>query len=156
MGSSYSIQNTYGVRNPFENEPLPNDWIDEDVLKEHLKHVGPHSINELGMYTDKTSPQHPRQLGKASTLEEVKQIVDGYDCGIRYMDEKIGQLIRLLKEKGIYDDMVIIITSDHGENMGELGIYSEHATADNTTCRIPMIIKWRNEKRCGQRVALQY
>ena len=133
--------------NPFENEPLPNDWIDEDVLKEHLKHVGPHSINELGMYTDKTSPQHPRQLGKASTLEEVKQIVDGYDCGIRYMDEKIGQLIRLLKEKGIYDDMVIIITSDHGENMGELGIYSEHATADNTTCRIPMIIKWPGMKK---------
>lgn len=43
--------------------------------------------------------------------------------------------------------MVIIITSDHGENMGELGIYSEHATADNTTCRIPMIIKWPGMKK---------
>ena len=26
--------------------------------------------------------------------------------------------------------------------MGELGIYSEHGTADEATCRIPLIIKW--------------
>jgi arylsulfatase A-like enzyme len=38
--------------------------------------------------------------------------------------------------------MAIIITSDHGENMGELGIYAEHATADHATCHVPMIIKW--------------
>src|ERR1035437_361198 len=33
--------------NPFENEPL-DTWITEDILKQHIKHVGPHSINELG------------------------------------------------------------------------------------------------------------
>jgi len=36
----------------------------------------------------------------------------------------------------------VIITSDHGENLGELGLYAEHATADEMTCRIPMIVKW--------------
>ncbi|MFW5980693.1 MAG: sulfatase, partial [Halanaerobiaceae bacterium] len=36
----------------------------------------------------------------------------------------------------------VIISADHGENMGELGIYGEHATADHGTCRIPMIIRW--------------
>ena len=41
----------------------------------------------------------------------------------------------------IYEDVAIIISSDHGENMGELGLYSEHATADQITCRIPMIVK---------------
>lgn len=39
------------------------------------------------------------------------------------------------------DDLIVIITADHGENMGELGIYGEHATADQGTCRIPMIIR---------------
>ena len=34
-----------------------------------------------------------------------------------------------------------------GENMGELGIYGEHATADEPTCHIPMIIKWPGAKR---------
>ncbi len=132
--------------NPFENDPLP-EWITEDVLKIHLEHVGPHSINEIGMYTDNSPAQYPRQLGKATNLKEVKEVIDGYDCGIRYMDDKIGKLLALLKEKGIYDDMVIIVTSDHGENMGELGIYSEHGTADNITTRIPMIIKWPGMKK---------
>jgi len=40
------------------------------------------------------------------------------------------------------DEVIIIITADHGENMGELGIYGEHGTADQGTCRIPMIIRW--------------
>ena len=51
-----------------------------------------------------------------------------------------------MEEKGILEDTAIIVTSDHGENFGELGIYSEHATADHTTCRIPMIIKWPGMK----------
>ena len=54
-------------------------------------------------------------------------------------------IVDKLKEQGIYDDMAIIITSDHGENMGELGIY-RHATADQGTTRIPMIIKWPGMK----------
>lgn len=45
------------------------------------------------------------------------------------------------------DDLVIIITGDHGENMGELGIYGEHGTADQITCRIPMIIRWPGVSR---------
>ena len=57
-------------------------------------------------------------------------------------------IVDLLKEKGLYnDDLAIIITSDHGENIGELGLYGEHATADEPTCHIPMIIKWPGGKK---------
>ena len=47
-----------------------------------------------------------------------------------------------LREKGVYDDMAIIVTADHGENFGEIGVYCEHGTADEATCRIPMLIRW--------------
>lgn len=127
--------------NPFEDQPLDN-WITEDILKQHLKTVGPHSANEISMYDDKESDNYPRQPGKATNMKELKRLFDGYDCGINYCDYLVGQIFDLLKEQGIYDDTAIIITSDHGENMGELGIYSEHATADHATCNIPMIIKW--------------
>ena len=46
------------------------------------------------------------------------------------MDSQLDSLLRLLKELEIYDDMAIIITSDHGEDLGELGIYSEHGVCD--------------------------
>ncbi len=127
--------------NPFENEPLP-DWITQETLEEHLRHVGPHSINEISMYDDKENPRFPRQPGRARTLSEAKAVIDGYDCGIRYMDECIAELLDILKAHGVYEETAILVTSDHGENMGELGIYAEHATADYITPRIPMIIKW--------------
>jgi arylsulfatase A-like enzyme len=58
------------------------------------------------------------------------------------MDEHIGQLFAALERAGVMDDLAIIISSDHGENLGELGLYGEHGTADNITCRIPLIVRW--------------
>ncbi len=132
--------------NPFENQPGA-EWITEEVFEQHLEHVGPHSANEISMYNDHAPEGLPRQPGKITNLTELKSLIDSYDCGIKYMDDKISAIIDLLKKKGLYDDMVIIVTSDHGENMGELGIYSEHATADNITPHIPMLIKWPGMKK---------
>ncbi len=47
-----------------------------------------------------------------------------------------------MKEHGLYEDLAIIVTSDHGECMGELNVYGDHQTADLITNRVPMIIKW--------------
>jgi arylsulfatase A-like enzyme len=35
-----------------------------------------------------------------------------------------------------------VISADHGENLGELNIYGDHQTADQITCRVPLIVKW--------------
>lgn len=128
--------------NPFTDSPA-TDWIDRQIFEEHLKKVGQHSLNEVcGFKENARFMPFPKQLQTATTYERMCQILNGYDCGIRYMDEQIGRLLELLKEKGIYDDLAIIITSDHGEDMGELGIYSEHGVCDYHTTHIPLLIKW--------------
>jgi arylsulfatase A-like enzyme len=132
--------------NPFEDEPL-DTWINRQVFDEHLKHVGPHSINEINMYDSNENPRFPRHPGSASDLAGLKKLFDGYDCGILYADYLIGKMIDAIKNIGVYEDSAIIISSDHGENMGELGIYAEHATADYATCRIPLIIKWNGARK---------
>ena len=120
----------------------PESWITEPIFREHLRHVGPHSANELNMYDDGTNPAYPRHPGRLESLSDVKKLIDGYDAGTLYADHLVGKLLERVKSLGVYDDMAIVVTSDHGENMGELGIYAEHATADYATCRIPLIIKW--------------
>jgi arylsulfatase A-like enzyme len=37
---------------------------------------------------------------------------------------------------------VIIISADHGENQGELNVWGDHQTADQFTCRLPLLIRW--------------
>ncbi|MBS3734983.1 MAG: sulfatase [Phycisphaerae bacterium] len=127
--------------NPFADAPLP-DWFSEELVQQHRQYVGPHTAREISMYDDRTDPQYPRQPGELRDLGDVRRIIDGYDCGIAYMDRHIGRLLDALSEQGVMDDLAIIITADHGENHGELGIYAEHATADVITCRIPMIVRW--------------
>ncbi len=134
--------------NPFADDPLP-DWLNEEVRQQHWKKPGPHSAQDVNMYDGETNPDYPRQPGKLPDMDAVRNLMDGYDCGIRYMDQQIGQLFSALEEAGVMDDLVVIVSSDHGENMGELGIYAEHGTADNITCRIPMIVRWPGQTEAG-------
>lgn len=141
--------------NPFEAAPFKT-WINEETFKIHKHHTGPHSISELSMFDDSESSQYPRALGKVSEYSNLHKVFDAYDCGILYADYLLGQIFDLLKRQGIYEDTAIIVTSDHGENMGELGIYSEHATADYPTCHIPFILKWPDGKRNTNDAELHY
>ncbi len=127
--------------NPFDKEPLP-EWITEETLEKHRSMVGPHCAREVAMYSNRTNPQYPRHPGEIKDMHDLRRMMDGYDCGVRYLDDHIGSLLEALDARGVLDDLVILITADHGENLGELGIYGEHATADRPTCQIPMIVRW--------------
>jgi len=126
---------------PFENDPLP-EWLTEEVLAEHHSHVGPHGALEINMYDNKTHPAFPRHPGEIRNMQDLRRMIDGYDCGIRYVDTHLGRVFDALKAQGVWEDLVVIVSADHAENIGELGIYGEHGTADHATCRIPMIVRW--------------
>ena len=134
--------------NPFADDPIP-DWITEDVLEGHRRLVGPHKAGNINMFSsdiDPASQQMPTGTiitpPTINNMVDLRQMFDGYDLGIRRVDLHIGKLLSALENQGVLDDLIIIISADHGENFGELGIYAEHGTADQITTRIPMIIRW--------------
>ena len=141
--------------NPFADEPLV-DWPDEKAVKEHQQAVGPHCAREIMMYDSDDDPEFPRHPGEVANMAQFREMIDGYDCGIRYMDDHIGRLFEALEKKDVLEDMVVIISADHGENFGEFGIYGEHATADYPTCRIPMVISWPGRTKPGVDSRLHY
>ena len=127
--------------NPFKNDPLPPHF-NQELIDRHRKLPGPHTIQDLTMYDNRVNPNYPRQPGEIRNMEDMRALIDGYDCGVRYTDDHIGRVLNALGDRGLLDDTVIIISADHGENFGELGVYAEHGTADAVTCRVPMIIRW--------------
>jgi len=126
--------------NPFAHDPLPA-WITPEVLAQHRECVGPHCAREINMYDNHEEPRYPRQPGELRGMHDLRRLFDGYDCGVRYADQHVGMICDALRRAGVFDDTLIIVSADHGENMGELGIYAEHGTADHATCRIPMIVR---------------
>lgn len=64
-----------------------------------------------------------------------------YDGEIAYVDQQVGILLDDLKKKGLYDDSLIVLTGDHGENLGEHGESAHAIFIYNATQRIPLVIK---------------
>jgi arylsulfatase A-like enzyme len=141
--------------NPFKNDPV-NFWIDDKILAEHRSMPGPHGAQDITMYNNKLDPRYPKHLGEIKDMKDLRKMIDGYDSGIRYMDGHLGQLFAAFRKIGVFEDMMIIVSSDHGENMGELGLYGEHATADRSTTRIPMIIRLPEGKTTKTNDGLHY
>lgn len=127
--------------NPFADDPLPA-WLTEETLAEHVKATGPHTAYDISMYNDAESPKYPRHPGKAIDMAGLRKVIDGYDCGVAWADYNVGLVLAALEQQGVLEDTAIIISADHGENLGELAIYGEHGTADHITCRVPLIVKW--------------
>lgn len=150
----YRAPESFG--NPFEADELDHLWINDEVLELHKKHVGPHSASELNMWDDKVFDKYPRHPGHIQNMQELKRVFDGYDCGIAHADYLVGQILQKLKSLNIYEDTAVIITADHGENLGELGLYSEHGTADKPCCNIPLIIKWPGARQNAEDHGLHY
>lgn len=136
----YNTPDEYG--NPFESDPIP-EWYGEEVRAHHWTRPGPHSAQEpWGFAPDQWGDPRPRQPWNLSDLDAVRRVFDGYDTGVRYADDHVGLLVEKLAELGVLDDTAILVSADHGEAFGELGVYADHHAADHPTARLPMILRW--------------
>ncbi|MFE5321931.1 sulfatase [Paenibacillus sp. NPDC056579] len=90
--------------------------------------------------------------GRISNRDDFKHAVDGYDGGISYMDRHVGQLLDTLRELGIEDEVSFVISADHGESMGEQGIYIEHASATEAVHHLPLIMTVPGMTQQGQAI----
>jgi arylsulfatase A-like enzyme len=128
---------------PFQDTPLPA-WLTEEVRQQHWHGCGPHSAREIHGFDDRDAfgGRYPRQPVQADSMQEVRRMFDGYDTGVRYADEWIGRLLNALTDLGVLDETAVIVSADHGENLGELNIYGDHQTADRITTRVPLIMRW--------------
>jgi arylsulfatase A-like enzyme len=77
--------------------------------------------------------------GKQLSPEEMNDL---YDAEILYMDYSIGQLFENLKRLNLYDNTWFIITSDHGDLLGEHGMFGHGKFLFQEELHIPLIIKY--------------
>ena len=77
--------------------------------------------------------------------------VDLYDDEIFYTDHCIGRVREKLEQLDLLDETVIIVTSDHGEDLDLHGLWG-HATVHNTTILVPLIIRDPRHLPAGERI----
>jgi len=136
----YNTPDDFG--NPFASDPVPA-WHTREVREHNWSLAGPHSAQEpWGYFPDEHGEPPSRQPWDAADEASVKAIFDGYDVGIRYADDAVGRVMNKLADLGVLHDTAVLVSSDHGEAFGELGVYADHQGADEATCHIPAVLHW--------------
>ena len=80
-------------------------------------------------------------LGWDPPKEYLQPMRRAYDYGIQYTDAYLGKLLEGLRKRALYDDAIIITTSDHGEEFYEHGGWWHGQTLFPEVLHVPLIIK---------------
>lgn len=77
----------------------------------------------------------------APTDDDIRFIRQMYEAEVAYVDDEIGRLLRFLRTEGMDDNLVIALTSDHGESFAEHGIWGHGTSAYQEQLRVPWILR---------------
>jgi arylsulfatase A-like enzyme len=111
-----------------------NDLLDYELLDEFRELAFPDKGNDID-YLNRVDSE-----GIASEAINLDRILDYYNRGLEFVAQQLVPFIRSLKEWGIYDESLIIITGDHGEEFFERG-FGMHKSINDPILRIGMIVK---------------
>ena len=75
----------------------------------------------------------------AVTDEEVRNARHAYYANTSYFDSKIGTVVQALEESGQLDDTIVVVTSDHGDMLGERGLWYKMNFFEHSA-RVPLIV----------------
>ncbi len=104
----------------------------------------------------------PREYGYSLNVPWMKvsprelEVLRGlYDGEIAYVDSKIGELVDGLRARGLADDTVLVITSDHGEHLGENHMIGHKLSVYEPLLHVPLVLWGPGRVPAGRRIAGQ-
>lgn len=146
------------------NEMVKSDkpwFLGLGLLKPHLDWIAPkkywdmYEESSIPIATQVNPPKDGASMGLSESLEVrvgadmpktaefspelQRKLRHGYYACVSYIDAQIGKMVQALKDSGQYDNTIIVLWSDHGFNLGEMGYWGK-ATNYEMATRVPFII----------------
>ncbi len=75
-----------------------------------------------------------------------------YDGGVAYVDFVVGKLLSQLRARGLYENSVVAVMSDHGESLGDHGEDFHGFFLYDATIHVPLVLKLPQERFAGKRI----
>ncbi len=123
------------------------DWVENNKEKKFYMFVH---------YMDPHEPYFERPLSgeivvppKQYSREALDRIAVTYTAEVEYTDNALGLFFDYLKENGLYDNSLIILTADHGEEFYDHGGWSHGQTLFDEVIKVPLIVKLPDSQSAG-------
>lgn len=119
---------------PHDPYTAPEDLLGQPRLAE---------VEEAPLYASQELPPYPLEgssLPKVNS-QELHELQRRYDTEVRYVDDRLGKMLELLRAEGVYgEDDYLMITSDHGEEFYEHRQWQHGRSLYEEMIRVPLIM----------------
>jgi len=93
------------------------------------------------LYTDIKNADE--EIGRIEASAHWQRSLRNYFGMVKLIDDKVGDLLKVLKDNGLEENTIVVFTSDHGDMMGEHGRYNKGLPYQMSTS-VPFIIRYPN------------
>jgi arylsulfatase A-like enzyme len=136
-------------------------------LDPHTPYLPPAPYERMFYHGNETDPEN-RSMDKIMAFKpfcdyfaswlppgctDVEYALAQYDGEVAYMDACIQTLFTALEAKGLAEETIVVITSDHGETLNDHDCYFDHHGLYDPTLHIPLIIRYPGKVPAGKRIA---
>ena len=120
---------------------LPGEWEDKTVFQR---------LDHAHAYNNTSTPHH--FCFDEMTPEDHRNIKAAYYAMVELIDIQFGRLMAALEESGEIDNTIVVFTSDHGEMLGDHGIYLKGPYFYEGMAHVPLIVSWKGHFTPGVRL----
>lgn len=127
---------------------IPDPHTPFTVRKPYMTMYDPEDMVVPNTFKDASKAGKPNRKDNRETLKRKK----AFYCGLmKCIDDNVGRILDCLKNQRILDDTIIVFTTDHGEYMGEHGLYAKNQWY-RTAYQIPFLIRWPDKIKAGTEI----
>jgi arylsulfatase A-like enzyme len=125
--------------------PANRQRIADDLTNHDLKRTPPEGLNGAALAKwRQTKPTSIQVGGRELTGDELvrwkyQRYMQDYLACVQGIDDQLGRLVEYLKENELYDNTIIVYTTDNGWYLGELGMYDKRFMYE-PGLRVPLIV----------------
>ncbi len=127
------------------NEPLPHGW-------------GAPSEEVQRIYENPDLCPSGEEIAGMIPEAVQRRMIAYYYGTISLCDDRIGQIIRALEERRLWENTIVVFTSDHGDHLGEHYLWLKGVTAYDSLARVPFVVRMPDGRgrgdQCDQLVSL--
>ena len=156
-----SDESNVGTRDAAETTTAALDWLSgagEDPVFMVVHYFDPHLTYDPPapydtMFEEGGGPRVPPGFGSAAQVFRIRRgeirldpaqrssLIARYDGELRFMDEQFGRLRRGLEEAGRWDDALVVVVGDHGEEFWDHGGFEHGHSHHRELMRVPLIVR---------------
>jgi arylsulfatase len=142
-----------GFHAPHEPYAMPErylDFVDPEKVPLPTARRDDEYATKSAFYRERVD--HFRRLFGEIDEAKTRRGIAGHHCLLKMVDDCLGRVLETLDRLGLRENTLVVYCSDHGDLLGEHGLFNKAATFYESEARVPFLVRFPDGRHAGARV----